>query len=189
VTQCPLTFDADLAAALLSYLRPEALGRRTALGEGLALGVARLPRGGALVLISDGQSTAGALSPDEAVRAAVERGVRIYSIGIGGPGPAPIPARMPSGAVRIVEKDYALDEATLRRTAETTGGRLFDAADTDALSSALAAIDRLERRPTSAVRSVPERSLAPVLAATGAVLLAAHMLLSATVLRCAPRLA
>jgi Ca-activated chloride channel family protein len=188
VTQCPLTFDRALAAALLGYVRPEALGKRTALGDGLALGVARLPRGGALVLISDGQSTAGTVSPEEAVRAAVDRGVRVYAIGIGGPGPAPIPARMPSGAVRIVRKDYALDEEALREIAHATGGRYLRASDRAALGRAFAAISRLEAKPTALVRSVPDRSLAPVMALAAAVLLACQMLLSCTVLLCTPRL-
>jgi Ca-activated chloride channel family protein len=188
ITQCPLTFDRDLATSLLAYVKPEALGKRTALGDGLALGVARLPRGGALVLVSDGQNTAGTISPEEAVRAAVDRGVRVYAVGVGGPGPVPIPARMPSGAVRIVQKDYALNEAALRQIAGATGGRYLHASDSAALKRAFAEIDRLEARPAGAVRSVPDRSLAPVAAAAAALLLACQMALSATWLLCVPRL-
>ncbi len=188
VTQCPLTFDREVARALLGYVRAEVLGRRTALGEGIALGAARLERGGALVLLSDGESTAGEVTPQEAAAAAALRGVRVYAAGVGGEGPAPVPARMPSGRLRIVQKDYRLDEGTLRAVAELTGGRYFRARDAGALREVFARIDRLERREVEQVRRVPVGRLGHWLALSAAGALAAALALSASVLRSAPAL-
>jgi Ca-activated chloride channel family protein len=188
VTQCPLTFDRQVARALLGYVRAEMLGKRTALGEGIALGTARLERGGALVLVSDGRSTAGEVTPAEAAAAAALRGVRVHAVGVGAEGPAPVPARMPSGRVRIVRKDYRLDEETLRTMAERTGGRYLRAPDVEALRRVFAEIDRLERREAEGIRRVPVGRLGHYLALAAAGALAAALALSATVLRTAPAL-
>ncbi len=196
LTQCPLTFDRNVAQALLGYVSPEMAGKRTALGEGIALGVARLRadlaagdgRGGALVLLSDGENTAGDVSPDEAAEAAFDRGLRIYAVGVGTDGPVPMPARMPSGRTRIEMKDYRLDEATLRRVAEQTGGRYFRAGDADALERVFAEIDALEKKPAEAMRAVPARRRGDLAALAAVAALGALVVLSATFLRTAPRL-
>jgi Ca-activated chloride channel family protein len=188
VTQCPLTFDRAVARHLLRQVRAEMLGKRTALGDGVALGVARLPHGGALVLVSDGQNTAGTVSPTDATRAAIERSVRIYAIGIGTDGPVPVPVRLPSGGVRMEMKDYPLDEAALRQMAETTGGRCFRAADADVLCEAFRSIDRLEARPLDAVRPLPRARTARHATLVAAAALACGIILSSVFLRTAPRL-
>ena len=188
VTQCPLTFDREVARTLLSYVEPEALGKRTALGEAIALATARLPEGGALVLISDGRNTAGALTPLEAARAAAERKVRVYAIGVGSEGPAPVPARLPSGRVRMEYKRYELDEGALRGVAAGSGGAYFRATDAGALQAAFASIDRLEAHETPAVRRVPAGRLGQWAGLAAALALLAATVLSSAFLRTAPRL-
>jgi Ca-activated chloride channel family protein len=188
VTQCPLTFDREIARTLLGHVRPDALGKRTALGEAVALGAARLPRGGALVLLTDGRNTAGEVSPRDAALAAAATSVRIYALSVGSDGPVPIPARMPSGRMRMEQKPYALDEAALRSLAELTGGRYFRAADADALRDALSAVDELEKHDTPTPRAVPVGRLARWATALAAAALACSLALSATVLRTLPRL-
>jgi len=188
VTQCPLTFDRRLAEGLLAHVEPEMLGKRTALGDAVALGVARLPRGGAIVLVSDGQNTAGAISPAEAARAAAERGVRVYCVGIGSDGPAPVPARLPSGRVRMEMKDYRLDEAALREMARASGGAYFRAADTGALDRVFASIDELEARPVDAARVVPIGSMASGVGLAAAAALIAALVAASVPLRTAPHL-
>jgi Ca-activated chloride channel family protein len=188
VTQCPLTFDRGVARTLLGYVRPEMLGKRTALGEGIALGVARLDGAGALVLLSDGENTAGEVTPAEAARAAAARDVRVYAVGVGSDGPAPVPARLPSGRVRMQMKHYALDEAALRGLTERTGGRYFRAADAAALGRVFAEIDRLERHETPTARTVPAGRLTGWIGGVAAGCLALALLASATFLRAAPGL-
>ncbi|MHC4788217.1 MAG: VWA domain-containing protein [Planctomycetota bacterium] len=188
VTQCPLTFDGALARALLGYVEPEMLGKRTALGEGIALGVARLPRGGALVLISDGENTAGAVAPADAARLAAARGVKIYAIGVGSEGPVPVPARLPSGRVRMQWKRYALDEDALRRVADLSGGSYFRASDARSLRDVFAEIDALERKEAGFVRALPRGRITRWTGAFATAALTCLLLLSATALRTAPRL-
>ncbi len=187
-TQCPLTFDRQVARQLLSYVEPEMLGKRTALGDGAALGVARLAEGGALVLLSDGGQTAGRTTPQEAARAAAARGVTIYAVGVGSEGPVPVPARMPSGRTKMVTKDYPLRGEALRRLAEATGGRYLRADSAAALGRAFAAIDELEEKPKEALETVPRTRLEDGFALAAVVVLGGLMLASSTVLRAAPRL-
>jgi Ca-activated chloride channel family protein len=186
VTQCPLTFDREIAVRLLDYVEPEMLGKRTALGDGLGLATVRLNGGGACVLVSDGQNTAGTLSPERAAEAAAEKGVRVYAIAVGSEGPVPVPARMPSGRTRTVMKDYQLDEATLRQVAEATGGRYFRADDADALRKVFGEIDEMERTPKETVRPARAGAWVTGLTVVAAVCLLVVLVLSATVLRTAP---
>ena len=189
VTQCPLTFDRGLALWLLGQMEPNMLGRRTALGEAIALGAERLrERGGALVVISDGRNTAGEIAPLDASRTAQARNVRIYTIAVGSGGVAPAPVQLPSGRTVTREKSYPLDEATLRQAAEVTGGRSFRAADADALKRVLGKIDTLEPRPTDELRRLPTGQAAISLALLGAALSAALLLVSSVFLRTAPAL-
>ena len=188
LTQCPLTFDRGIAKRLLGYLEAGMVGSRTALGTGIALGVARLERGGALVLLSDGRNTAGDVSPQQAARAAAARDVTIYAIGVGGEGPVPIPARMPSGRVRMEMKDYPLDEETLRALAAATDGIYLRADSTPALERAFDGIDRLEKKPASAYRTVPTGRWSDIAAAAALGALALLMAASSLYLRTAPSL-
>ncbi|MFW6189669.1 MAG: VWA domain-containing protein [Planctomycetota bacterium] len=188
VTQCPLTFDRDVALRLLDYVEAEALGKRTALGEAVALATGRLPRGGATVLVTDGRDTAGPTGPRQAARAARSRGVRVYAVGVGSEGPAPVPGRLPSGRVRLEMKDYPLDEATLRAVAELTGGAYFRATDADALGRVFREIDRLEARPVSDAKVVPLRPLSGWAGAVAAAALCALLVVGSTALRTAPRM-
>lgn len=187
VTQCPLTFDREVARTLLGHVEPEMLGKRTALGEGIALGVARLSgAGGALVLISDGRNTAGDATPLDAAHAAAARNVKVYAVGIGSEGPVPVPARLPSGRARMEEKDYALDEATLRQVAEAAGGTYLRASDAEALQKVFAEIDRLEKHDAPMTRTVPARPLGAYAALAAAAAVACAVLFSSTFLRSAP---
>ncbi len=188
LTQCPLTFDRGIARRLLAYLRPGVAGNRTALGTGIALAVARLDRGGALVLLSDGQNTAGDVSPQDAARAAAERDVRIYAIGVGGEEPVPVPARMPSGRVRMEMKDYPLDETTLRELATATEGVYLRADGARALQRAFQEIDRLEKKPATAFRTVPAARWGDIAAAVSVGALTLLMAVSSLWLRTAPAL-
>lgn len=186
VTQCPLTFDRRIARALLGYVEPEMLGARTALGDAVALAAARMEQGGAVVLLTDGRETAGNISVREAAHAAAAEDVKVYAVGIGSGGPAPVPVRLPSGRVRLQQKDYRLDEASLTMLANTTGGRYFRAADSAALDEVFAEIDRLEARLVPDSRRIALNRRCAVFGALAAGCLAALLLLSATLLRTTP---
>jgi Ca-activated chloride channel family protein len=141
----PMTPDLDTVRAQLRDSVVGLAGRETAIGDAIALAVKRLarqPRGErVLVLLTDGVNTTGMLDPLKAAELARDNGVRIHTIAFGGSGGGlsvfGLPIPMPGGGDDI-------DEATLRRIAELTGGKAFRARDTAQLAGIYAEIDRIE---------------------------------------------
>ncbi len=123
----------------------------TAIGDAIALGLDRLReapgKSKAMVLLTDGSNNAGETDPVEAAQAAAALGVRVYTIGAGAYGHAPMPMRTRSGGTIMVDSQVFIDEFTLERIADGTGGRYYRATDADALREIYAEIDRLERAP------------------------------------------
>ena len=93
-----------------------------------------------LVLLTDGANTAGEVEPLKAAELAAERGMVIYTIGIGADA---LTVRSLFG-LRQINPSADLDEETLRAVAESTGGRYFRARDTDELAGIYALLDELE---------------------------------------------
>ncbi len=162
-TRSPLTADHTALLHVLKGVeiprgRADANGRPvdqeeslTAIGDGLATGVARLtdaePKTRIVVLLTDGDSNTGIITPDQALDAAVKMHVRIYTIGVGSNGPAPIRARDQFGREVIAQATFALDEDLLKRLAANSGGRYFNVRDPDGLHHAMATIGKLETTP------------------------------------------
>ncbi len=152
-TQVPLTLDHD---ALIAFLRQVELGmagdRATAVGDALAVSSRRLKDLDApskvVVLVTDGRSNAGQVSPMQAAQAAAALGIRVYTIGVGGEGRA--------GPLGLFGGRSDLDERSLEAIAKTTGGRYFRAANTSALEEVYATIDALEKS-TAQVRELVRR--------------------------------
>ena len=126
--------------------------QQTAIGDAIAVGVDRLKdlksKSRVIVLLSDGESTAGVVQPEEAAAAAAEFGIRIYSIGVGTTGMAPYPTTDAFGRTVLRAQPVRLDEETLKMLSQKTGGRYFNAQDTEALTEVYAEIDRLEKTET-----------------------------------------
>jgi Ca-activated chloride channel homolog len=126
--------------------------QQTAIGDAIAVGVDRLKdlksKSRVIVLLSDGESTAGVVKPEEAAAAAAEFGIRIYSIGVGTTGMAPYPTTDAFGRTVLRAQPVRLDEETLKMLSQKTGGRYFNAQDTEALTEVYAEIDRLEKTGT-----------------------------------------
>ncbi|MDJ0864635.1 MAG: VWA domain-containing protein [Myxococcota bacterium] len=154
---CPLTLDHANLLAILEQIEivTERSEDGTAVGEGLALAVERLRRHPAeskvAILLTDGVSNVGEIEPVQAADLAAEHGIKVYAIGAGRTGYAPIPVER--GGRTVLRRAFVeLDEATLRRVAERTGGRYFHASDAEALAEVVAEIDRLERTEITEVR-------------------------------------
>lgn len=139
----PLTLDRDSVRLQLRDSVAGLAGRETAMGDAIGLAVKRLreqPEGQrVLVLLTDGVNTAGVLDPVKAAELAAAEGVRVHTIAFGGNASfsffgVPLPMQ---GADQV-------DEETLRKVAETTGGRFFRARDTRELAGIYAELDRLE---------------------------------------------
>ncbi len=122
---------------------------KTAIGDAVALAVDRLKDAKAkskvIILLSDGEQTAGVVDPPEAAETAKAFGIKIYTIGIGSTGWAPFPDQDAFGRTVFRRQPVRLDEETLTMLAETTGGRYFNARNTDALKNVYAEIDELEK--------------------------------------------
>jgi len=160
----PMTLDLDTVREQLDDSVVGLAGRETAIGDAIGLAVKRLkPQAAAqpskqnvLILLTDGVNTAGMLDPLKAAELARDNGVRIHAIAFGGEGGGlsvfGIPLHLPGGGEDI-------DETTLKRIADLTGGKEFRARDTEQLAGIYAEIDRLEpvKRPGQSVRPRIER--------------------------------
>ena len=189
---CPLTLDHGNLIQILDDL-DIARGAEedgTAVGEGLALGVARLRHHKAeskvAILLSDGVDNAGDISPLQAADLAAQHGIRVYTIGAGTTGYAPVPVELRDGRTVLRRALVEIDEKTLRAIADRTGGRYFHAADATGLAQIVEEIDRLERTEITEVRFLEYEHHYAAFVGAGLALIALSALLSGTVLRRLP---
>lgn len=149
-TQCPLTSDHKVVKDLLDSLQIGMAGNSTAVGDALGIAIKRVKDiesdSKVIVLVTDGKSNAGAISPQEAAKLATAHKIKVHTIGIGGNGTAPFPQQGMFGGVRLVNVPVEFDEETLTSIANSTGGVYFNAKDTKELESVYQEIDKLEER-------------------------------------------
>jgi Ca-activated chloride channel family protein len=188
-TQAPLTLDKGLLLGLVEKMTIGMAGDRTAIGSALAIGGKRLKDIQAaskiLILLTDGRHNAGDLSPEQAAEAVRALGVKIYTIGVGGRGPAPFKVQSFFGT-RIVHRQVDLDEATLKKIAEIGGGKYFRATDTKGLAEIYDIIDRAEKTEVKVKEFFHFRELYPYFLIPALILLGLEILLKSTVLRTVP---
>lgn len=151
LTQVPLTTDYPVVLAAVDNLQPGQLEDGTAIGTAIATAANRLRgapgRSRVIVLLTDGVNNRGAIDPRTAAEAAAEFGVKIYAIGVGTEGMAPVPTGRGVFGLRYENRPVEIDEALLTEVAQRTGGRYFRARDAQALDRITNEIDRLERTP------------------------------------------
>ena len=148
-TQCPLTLDYDILTHLLSEIQIGMVQDGTAIGMGLATAVNRLRESDAkskvIILITDGENNAGKIDPVTAAELAQTFGIKVYTIGVGKGGLVPFPINDPLFGKRYVQAKVDVDEFTLKRIADITGGVFFRARDTESLSEIYSKINELEK--------------------------------------------
>jgi Ca-activated chloride channel family protein len=189
---CPLTLDhrtlLDLLEQVQIVTQPEEDG--TAIGEAIALGVDRLRSSPAtsrvMIVLTDGTNNAGETTPLQAAEIAKALGIKIYTIGTGTRGTALVPVRTRSGQTVMQRTYVSIDEETLTRIAETTGGRYFRATDSQALQAIYGEIDRLEKTTTVAQQFQQYAERFPLLLLPGLGLLVLEVVLSSTRFRTVP---
>jgi len=156
-TMAPLTFDRDWLAKQTARLKIGLIEDGTAIGDGLGIALSRLEQaarqtatgereGAFVILLTDGASNRGALSPEQAAQIAEKRGIPVYTIGAGRNGLVPMPVLDAQGnkvGMRQVISD--LDEDSLHQIAERTGGRYFRADDSGAIKKAFNEIDQARK--------------------------------------------
>jgi len=162
----------------------------TAIGDGLALSIDRLKNINAkskvLILLTDGDSNAGVVEPLEAAKAAKELGIKIYSIGIGSNGVAPIPVEDEFGRRYLQKQVFKINEDLLREIAEIGGGKYYNANNTESLAAVYADIDRLEKSKVEETPFTEHTELYIWLVIPGFALLALVSILYATRFRSLP---
>ena len=187
---CPLTLDHNNLALLASEL--EIVNQRgedgTAIGDGLALAVERLRRSAVsskvAILLTDGENTAGVIDPLKAADLAREVGVKVYCVGAGTNGWAPIPTYDPRrNRTVLVRQRVRIDEATLKEIAKRTGGAFFRAIDSESLAKIYGQIDELERTKVSELRYVQFHEWFAPFATAGLVLMGLAATLDGTAFR------
>ncbi len=150
LTQVPLTVDYPVVQAAIDNLQPGQLEDGTAIGTAIATAANRLREAGksrVLLLLTDGVNNRGSIDPRTAAQAAGAVGVKIYAIGVGSEGMAPVPVGRGVFGLRYENRPVEIDDALLTEIAERTGGRYFRARDAAALERITEQIDRLERVP------------------------------------------
>ncbi len=159
LTQVPLTLDHPVVVAAVGNLQAGQLVDGTAIGTAIATAANRLRsaegRSKVIVLLTDGENNRGSLDPRTAAAAAAGYGVRIYAIGVGREGMAPVPVARGVFGLRYENRPVRIDEALLEDVARTTGGRYYRARDPESLAQIYQQIDRLERSPIRAPRYRP----------------------------------
>jgi Ca-activated chloride channel family protein len=142
--QTPMTFDRKTVKQMLDESVLGLVGRKTAIGDAIALAVKRFDAkqesNKILLLLTDGQNTAGKITPEQALELAVARDITIYTVGIG----AEVMLQKSLFGTRRVNPSSELDERTLTPLAQQTGGKYFRAKDSQGMQLIYSLLDQLE---------------------------------------------
>ena len=156
LTQVPVTLDYPVIEQAVMDLKIGSLEDGTAIGSGLATAVNRLRRAPdkskVILLLTDGENNKGLIDPRTAAATATAFGIKVYTIGVGTIGEAPIPTGRGLGGFRYELLPVRIDEPLLQEIAQKTGGRYFRAKDSEALSRIFRQIDVLEKTPIQVTR-------------------------------------
>jgi Ca-activated chloride channel family protein len=148
-TQCPLTLDYIVLQNFLDEVTFGMVEDGTAIGMALANSCNRLKdspsKSKVIVLLTDGVNNAGEINPVTAAEIAKTLGIRIYAVGAGRPGTAPYPVDDPVFGRRYVNVENEIDEESLRKIADITGGKYFRAKDETGLKEVYEEISSLEK--------------------------------------------
>ena len=170
-TICPLTTDKGVLKSQVFGIQSGLLEDGTAIGSGLATSSDRLRTSKAkskvVILLTDGENNGGQIPPVTAKEIAKRLGIRVYTIGVGSEGYAPIPVQADDGSVQMQREKVNIDEKLLTQIANETGGRYFRAQDNEGLQKIYEEIDTLEKSTieVSAIRRYTEKFLPLALAA------------------------
>jgi len=183
VTRVPITFDREIAQAILDKAEVGENGDGTAIGHAIATAVNRLrtsqSRSRVIILVTDGVNNSGSIDPLVAAQLAAKFGIKIYTIGVGSEGAVPLPIKRQNPLTGEIETVYTtirgeIDEKSLGEIARVTGGAFFRATDARAMQDVLTRIDTLEKTRLTAPKSekIEELYAGPLSLALGVLALA-----------------
>jgi Ca-activated chloride channel family protein len=186
----PLTLDHDWLQQNLERVDIGGVDDGTAIGSAIAAAVNHLRMTNAksklVILLTDGMNNTGKISPIAAAEAAKALGVKIYTIGVGVRGKAPIPVKDELGNVRVVMAPVDVDEKTLQIVADDTGGKFYRATDTDSLKKIYEQINTFETSAQTVQKFEHVEELYPWLLMPALAILGFSLLLQQTRLRRLP---
>jgi len=189
-TQCPLTLDYGVLLNFLDKVDFGMIEDGTAIGMALANAVNRLRESQAksriIVLLTDGINNAGEIDPLTAADVAKTMEVKIYTIGAGKPGSALYPIQDPIFGKRYVYMRNEIDEETLRKIAQLTGGQYFRAKDETGLKAIYDQISEMEKTEIKVKEYMQYNELFAYFASLGLLLFAGEIFLANTRFRKIP---
>jgi len=140
----PLTLDLQTAKDMFSELETGFAGPLTSIGDALGLALKKIEgipsKDKVIILLSDGESNAGVINVEQALKTAKEMQVKVYTIGIG----AYEQKVRGMFGTQVINPSEGLDEKTLQKIAEETGGKYYRAYDTQEFLKIYSDIDALE---------------------------------------------
>jgi Ca-activated chloride channel family protein len=195
----PLTLDHDWLMQNLDRVHIGQVEDGTAIGSAIASGLNRLrdpsSKSKVLILLTDGVNNCGKVTPETAAEASKALGVRLYAIGAGTNGIAPVPVYEPNtetprldpyGKPMYVDVPVQFDEAQLKRVAQIADGHFYRAADTKSMEDIFSEIDKLEKTTVKYKKFENYTDLFPMFVSVGFALIALEMMLGQTVARRLP---
>jgi Ca-activated chloride channel homolog len=190
-TRVPLTTDHRVVLDGLDGLETGMVEGGTAIGMGLATAVNRLRKSEAkskvVILITDGENNSGQIEPMDAAQLAALESIRVYTVGVGSVGKAKSPVRKrPNGTFIYDWVEVNIDEGTLQRIAQETGGRYFRATSGDKLREVYEEIDMLEKTRFNVFRYNKRTEEFPLIGWLAMLLLGAEAFLRHVIFRSLP---
>jgi Ca-activated chloride channel family protein len=164
-------------------------GNSTAIGSAIGISVKRLKdlesKSKVIILLTDGRNTAGDIAPLRAAEIAQTYGIKIYTVGVGTKSRTPLQIPSPFGQ-QLPGRDFSIDEDSLKKIAEQTGGRYFRATDSDSLKQIYAQIDSLEKSEVKWIDHSEYKELFPFFLIPALLLVLIETILTQTRLRRVP---
>jgi len=192
-SQSPPTIDHAVLLRLLEQVKlaPELkIQDGTAIGLGLANAANMLKdsqvKSKIVILLTDGVNNAGQIDPMTAAEAAKSLGLKVYTIGMGKQGQVPVPSVDVFGQQTIVYQESTIDEETLKKIADLTGGKYFRAEDLNALQQIYDEINQLEKSRIEVQIYTSYQELALWLLIPALLLFLSELILRQTLLRRIP---
>jgi Ca-activated chloride channel family protein len=148
-TACPPTLDYDILKKQIDNISGDLIGGGTAIGVGLGTAVTRLRSdtiaSKVIILLTDGVDGGADITPMMAAELARAKGIRVYTIGVGGTGEASSIQQTAFGPV-YTNMEVDINEEELKRIATKTNGKYFRATDEKSLKEIYKEIEKLEKR-------------------------------------------
>jgi Ca-activated chloride channel family protein len=148
-TKCPLTLDYGALLNVVDGVQLGSIEDGTAIGNALATCLNRLrgskAKSKVIILVTDGVNNRGEVQPLDAAQIARSLGVKIYTVGVGSYGTARFPVNDPNYGKVYVDLPVEIDETSLTRMAEVTGGLYYRSTDRPSLEKVFQEIGRLEK--------------------------------------------